>query len=115
MSKQQTRSTSPPVLLMVFGMLLIVGAGAWYLFVLPTASGKSVPPAPYGEQNYSQIARVSIEEAKTAYDSGTAIFVDVRDAGSYSRGHIKGALSIPIEELTARMDELDPSTWIITY
>jgi 3-mercaptopyruvate sulfurtransferase SseA len=115
MSKQQTRSTSLPILLMVFGVLLIVGAVAWYLFVLPTASAESVLTSPDVVENYSQIPRLSIEEAKAAFDRGTAIFVDVRDVESYARGHIKGALSIPLEELSARMDELDPSTWIITY
>jgi 3-mercaptopyruvate sulfurtransferase SseA len=115
MSKQQTRSASLPILLMVIGVFLIVGAGAWYLFVLPAGSGESIPPSSVVEDNYSQIPRLSTEEAKAAYDMGTAIFVDVRDAESYSRGHIQGALSIPFEDLPARVGELDPSTWIITY
>jgi rhodanese-related sulfurtransferase len=43
------------------------------------------------------------------------VFVDVRSAGSYAASHIPGALSIPLGELDARLDELDPAARIITY
>lgn len=115
MSRQQSRSTSLPVLLVVFGVFLIVGAVAWYVLVLPAVSGEGTQSASSMEDQYAQIPRLSIEEAKVAYDMGTALFLDVRDMESYSKGHVQGAISIPLEELTARMDELDPSTWIITY
>ena len=107
MSKQRKQSAALPVLLMVVGALLIFGAGVWFLYILP--AGSSV------EVNEDQVPRLSVEEAKAAYDTGSVIFVDVRDAESYARGHIKGALSIPMEELSSRMDELDPSAWIVTY
>ena len=100
---------------MVFGGLLILGAVAWYLVVLPGGSGENTPSASTLEDNYPQIPRIGIEEAKAAYDAGAAVFVDVRDVESFNGGHIEGALSIPLEELAFRVDELDPSNWIITY
>ena len=62
-----------------------------------------------------EIQRVSLEESKTAFDNGEAIFLDVRSASSYAAGHIPNALSIPLAELEPRVSELDPNQWIITY
>lgn len=67
------------------------------------------------EDPLPQIPRVSLEDAKAAYDNKDAIFVDVRDVEWYDAGHIHGALSIPVSELESRLDELDPDQWIITY
>jgi 3-mercaptopyruvate sulfurtransferase SseA len=78
----------------------------------------STQPAPeIGEPQIpeSEVPRTSLEEAKAAYDNGTAIFVDVRAVSSYEEGHIPGALSIPLTEIERRMGELDPEQWIIPY
>ena len=40
---------------------------------------------------------------------GRAIAVDVRDAGTYARYHIPGAISLPAAELPARLADLRPS------
>ena len=72
-------------------------------------------PAYPTEDPYLEIPRVGLEESKAAFDRHEAIFVDVRSAASFARGHIPGALSIPISELESRIDELDPDQWIITY
>ncbi len=63
----------------------------------------------------AEITRISVDEAKTAYDHGTAVFVDVRDSSSYEQSHIPGALLVPLSELAEHLDELNPSSWIITY
>jgi hypothetical protein len=63
------------------------------------------------------VPRVSVEEAKTAFDSGVALIVDVRGAEFFAQGHIAGAVNIPlanIEENPAGVN-LDKSQWIITY
>ncbi|MEW6239310.1 MAG: rhodanese-like domain-containing protein [Chloroflexota bacterium] len=80
------------------------------LFV-PTAS------APVSEPQVSEdeAPRISLDEARAAFDSGAAVFVDVRSEAAYAEGHIPGALSIPLAELESRLDELDPAQWIITY
>ncbi len=61
------------------------------------------------------VARVSLADAKSAFDSHTAVFLDVRAAESYAEAHIPGALNIPLDQLEARIGELDPNAWIITY
>ena len=60
-------------------------------------------------------ARVALSEAKAAFDAGEAIFLDVRTSQYYQQAHIPGALNIPLDELEARLGELQPGRWIITY
>jgi len=79
-----------------------------------TSQQQELVPLPT-ENPYLEVPRVTLEEAKTAFDSGEAIFVDVRSAASYETSHIPGALSIPLGELESRINELDPHQWIITY
>lgn len=61
------------------------------------------------------VDRVSLSDAKSAFDGINAVFLDVRTITSFQNSHIPGALSIPLSELSQRKDELDPQKWIITY
>ncbi len=92
------------------GLLLILAGVVWVILKEPAAPAATPTPAFVGE-----VKRVSLEEAKAAYDAGTAVFIDVRDSNSYDVSHVPGALLIPISELTNRLSELDSSRWIITY
>jgi 3-mercaptopyruvate sulfurtransferase SseA len=71
--------------------------------------------APQVVNESGEVPRLSLEEAKTAYDKNEALFLDVRSTGSYASSHILGAQSIPLGELESRTGELDPNQWIITY
>jgi 3-mercaptopyruvate sulfurtransferase SseA len=65
----------------------------------------------------AEVPRISLEGALSAYNAGAAIFVDVRDPGSYAASHIPGAINIPLSEFEnniAKLD-LDKEAWIITY
>jgi 3-mercaptopyruvate sulfurtransferase SseA len=96
------------------GLGVILVAGAAFLFLRPTGQ-----PLPTEEavQTLSPetVPRVNLTEARQAYESGSAVFVDVRDEASFKSGHIPGALSIPLSALPQREDELDRNSWIITY
>jgi rhodanese-related sulfurtransferase len=46
---------------------------------------------------------------------GRVIVLDVRPVEEYQAGHIPGALSIPIDELNRRIDELPKHQEIIAY
>jgi Rhodanese-like domain len=61
------------------------------------------------------VQRTSLGDAKKAFDGNEAVFLDVRTLDAYTRNHIPGAISIPETQVTARMNELDPNQWIITY
>jgi len=45
-----------------------------------------------------------VTTAKALYDSG-AVFVDARSEEDYGHGHIKGAISLPVWQFEARVDE----------
>jgi len=46
---------------------------------------------------------------------GEVVVLDVRPSEEYAAGHIKGAVSIPLEELEARLDELSRDVEIVAY
>ena len=48
-------------------------------------------------------------------EEGDAILLDVRPALEYQQGHIAGAYSIPVEQMAARLDELNPSQEVVAY
>jgi|MudIll2142460700_1097286.scaffolds.fasta_scaffold27376_5 3-mercaptopyruvate sulfurtransferase SseA len=113
-NKRKNRSVVP-VALIGIGVILILGALAWYINAT-SAKPSTVPVAADAQEGSdSQVTRVSLADAKAAYDSGSAVFLDVRDAEAYEASHIPGAILIPVYEVQDRIDELDPSAWIITY
>lgn len=93
--------------LTVIGILLAACA--------PNQPTPTVAPILEAQIPESEIPRVSLEDAKAAFDTGSALFLDVRSKASYDAAHIPGALSIPLVELEERLAELDPNQWVITY
>jgi 3-mercaptopyruvate sulfurtransferase SseA len=92
------------------GLLLLLAALTFAVLNKPATVMVTPTPA-----SVSQVRRVTLEEAKAAYNDGSAVFLDVRDAGSYEASHIPGAILMPISELPARNGELNPKAWIIPY
>ncbi len=41
--------------------------------------------------------------------------LDVRQPSEYEKGHIPGAKLIPLPDLTARLDEIDPNKSMVVY
>ena len=113
MGKQQNRAMFP-IILVAVGVLFLVGAAVSVL-LLSSPRDQLPTDVPRAEESYPQVSRVDLAQAKSAYDSGTAVFVDVRDQVYFNNGHIPGAVSIPLSEIQDRLDELNPSDWIILY
>lgn len=101
-----------PIAFMVSGLILVIAA---FVFALNQPSATPAPTAAVEAIPYNSIPRVSLADAKAAYDIGSAIFVDVRGEPYFSNGHVVGALSIPETELAAAAEQLDRQAWIITY
>lgn len=102
-----------PLVMMAFGLVLIAGAAFWYSNSLRPQGTRSIVAVT--EDTYPQAGRISLEEAKQAFDEGKAVFLDVRDAAAYASSHIQGAENISLSELPSRMAELDKNDWIVTY
>jgi len=57
---------------------------------------------------------VTREELQERLKRGEVVVLDVRPVDEFRAGHIPGAVSIPAEELAARLDEL-PSSEVVAY
>lgn len=103
-----------PIILVFFGASLIVAALIW---AFPKSQEPTVPTSQEHteEDTFPEIQRVSLADARSALDNGTAVFLDVRDPSAFAESHISGARSIPLADLEDRLRELNPSDWIITY
>lgn len=76
------------------------------------------PPAPAVAAPADPLAeapRISAADAKKALDAGKAVLVDVRSLDAWQDEHAKGAVSIPVNEIYARMSELPKDKQVIAY
>jgi len=61
------------------------------------------------------VKRISLADARAAFDAGTAVIIDVRGEPSYKAGHIKGSKLIELKDIAAHSDELPKDKTIILY
>lgn len=112
---RQPRRIAPWIFILVG--LVLMAYGTWGFWAQSRSSNleSALPSTQVVNIPYPDVKRIPLEEAKRAYDESSAVFLDVRPASAYSAAHIPGALNIPLNELTQRLHELDPSQPIITY
>jgi hypothetical protein len=54
------------------------------------------------------IPRITADEAYQAYINGEVVIVDTRSEADFQTQHISGAVHMPLDQIEARMHELDP-------
>lgn len=59
--------------------------------------------------------RITLADAKTAFDNGGALFIDTRASAAYEAEHIRGSLNIPVDKLPDRLKDLPKDKRIIAY
>ncbi len=111
MKSSHTKTFIAPVILMGTGLLLLIGVTLFYVLdphmISPTKASKPVLPL--------IINRVTVTDAKRAFDEGSVVFLDVRSSASYTYSHIPDAVNIPLAFLEEKLVELDKNQWIIPY
>ena len=88
-----------------------------------TACQKSAPAneaaktdsAPAAVESADKMPRISLAEAKKAFDEGNVVFVDTRAEVQYRQEHVKGSINIPAEAFQTRYAEVPKDKKIITY
>lgn len=65
-----------------------------------------------GEDGARELPR---EQLRSRVEAGDSVVLDVRPAEEYQAGHIPGAISIPVDELADRINELPEGTEIVVY
>ncbi len=88
------------ILLLLF---LIVGCGEEEIII----DNRNNPPL--------GIVQVDYEELTRSLDYDHIAIIDVRTPDEYQRGHIEGAISIPIDQLSERVNDLLQYDEIIVY
>ena len=122
--KNKGPSLAIPIIVGVVVVTVVVGA------IALLEMGRSNPAAQAGEGPaqgntaqalntssipYPDVPRVSLEEAQNKMALDQAVLVDVRSKASYDKSHAAGAISMPEEEVQARVDELPQDKDIILY
>ena len=87
----------------------------WVAVVLAAAALAS-----YGQEHKkfkddTEVPRISMDEAKKAFDAGTATFVDARSLDVYKEDHIKGAIDVPFGAPDKQVDAIPKGKTIIVY
>lgn len=65
-----------------------------------------------GRDGLEPVGRADLVDRAQA---GLVTVIDVRPREEFVLGHVPGAVSVPLEELEARLAELDPATEIVAY
>lgn len=77
----------------------------------------SARPKGYQDALFEEIR--DVESAKAIFDQGEAVFIDARSEAFFLEGHIAGAVSLPVGQLSEKIQMLlntyEPSTPMITY
>ena len=68
-----------------------------------------------GEYLGEDVDSIGREHLLERLAGGDVVLVDVRPEAEYEAGHIKGAKSIPLDELERRLAELPPDAEIVAY
>ena len=58
---------------------------------------------------------MSRDELRARMKTGEVVLLDVRPEPEYDAGHIPGALSVPVEDLEARLATLPPGKEVVAY
>jgi hypothetical protein len=74
-------------------------------------------PASSSTQNVpgDGVRRITTVELRDALDKGTAIVIDTRPVESYKQSHIKGSISVPLDQVASRVNELPRDKMIVAY
>ena len=81
-----------------------------------TPPGTQEANAPNQGDPFAAIPRIKVEELVKAIKEDRVVVVDVSGTEAYEEEHIKGAVSIPLEEVRERgPKELPPGKLIVTY
>ncbi len=109
------KANSGPLILIGGGLIVIISILLWQVLASTPQSNNATSPTADISIPYANVPRVSLADAKTAFDNNSAVFVDVRDVDVYDADHVQGAINIPLAVFDAQYTQLDPKQWIITY
>jgi rhodanese-related sulfurtransferase len=63
----------------------------------------------------SNLATMTRDQLRERLREGDVVVLDVRPAPEYAAGHIRGAVSVPIRDLRARLDDIGSGAQVVAY
>ncbi len=98
-----------PLILFVAVLVLSIGG---LVLAQNIRDAQIARPGQYRTQD--DIPRVTADEAYQAVTNGEGVILDVRAEAQFEAIRAEGSINIPLAELEARLDELNPDTWYLT-
>ena len=91
-------------------MLILLGLALATIVVLVSVLNQLAYTSPPEDE-----LRVSLDDAKSAFDAGTVLFVDVRGSEEYTASHIPGAVLITLSQIEGNEPAVEKDALIYTY
>ena len=104
--KKETRNT-----LIILGAALVVIIGLTTLMSVLSNKAAQLPEAAPNVED----VRVSLSDAKVAFDAGEALIVDVRSEEEFTKSRIPGSILIPVDDTAGNEPEVEKDALIFTY
>ncbi len=79
---------------------------------IPSAPAQTSPAA---KNPADEARRITAEELHKLWDKKDVLIIDTRGEPDYKAGHIPGAISVPANEVAAKVDELPRTKMIVAY
>ncbi|RSM96615.1 ArsR family transcriptional regulator [Nonomuraea sp. WAC 01424] len=67
------------------------------------------------QERLGDLAGVTADELAERLADPDTVIIDVRASSAYAKGHVPGAVSVPLEELEHHLDELPADARIVAY
>ncbi len=103
----------------VSSFALIVAVGALAACNSREAFIPQAPAAPVQSPQPKNAAdearRITAEELHNLWDKKDVLIIDTRGVPDYKAGHIPGAISVPANEVAAKIEELPRNKMIVAY
>jgi hypothetical protein len=102
----------------MLAVLVMAGCNSQEKGNVASSNGKSATTSgPSSAQNVpgDGVRRITTVELRDALDKGAAIVIDTRPVESYKQSHIKGSISVPVDQVASHINELPRDKMIVAY
>ena len=69
----------------------------------------------HGHTDGQDAPRISLADAKKAFDDKSAAFIDTHVKATYDAGHIPGAINVTVQDLEAKFNTIPKGKKIVAY
>ncbi len=111
-ARQQGWRKQLPIAALILAAVIIIVGGVWFFTQRgntgPTATGATITRS-------ADVLRITARELKAKLDAGQAVVVDARRQSAYTQRHVAGAISLPENEVAARLAELPTDKLAVFY